>query len=117
MVISMQMALWSPRSYYEELLAAGVELSEYRRGVLHSKTLTIDGCWSLIGTPNFDPRSLLLNFEVGVAMFDEGIATQLEQHFETDLEHSRKIRPAEWARRPARAIFAENFCRLFSPVL
>jgi cardiolipin synthase len=105
------------RSYYEELLDAGVEIHEYRRGVLHSKTLTIDGVFSLVGTANFDPRSLLLNFEVGVPMYDRAIAAELEEHFEKDFEHARLIRPDEWNRRPVRSIFAENVCRLFSPVL
>jgi cardiolipin synthase len=112
-----RMVVLAGRSYYDELLDAGVEIHEYRRGILHSKTMTVDGCWSLVGTANFDPRSLLLNFEVGVAMFDSDLAAVLETHFETDLEHARTIRKDEWARRPVRSIFAENVCRLFSPVL
>ncbi|MBX3444136.1 MAG: cardiolipin synthase [Planctomyces sp.] len=105
------------RSYYGELLEAGVEIHEYRRGMMHAKTLTVDGVWSLVGTANFDPRSLLLNFEVGLALYDAAIARELEQHFEADLEHCRSIRREEWERRPVRSIFAENVCRLFSPVL
>jgi cardiolipin synthase len=109
--------VYAGRSYFEELLDAGVEIYEYRRGILHAKTLTIDGCWSLVGSPNFDPRSLLLNFEVGAAMFDEGIATTLEDQFEKDLVHARRIDRDEWLKRPTRQIFWENACRLFSPVL
>jgi cardiolipin synthase len=105
------------RSYYEQLLRAGVTIHEYRRGIMHSKTLTIDGCWSLVGSPNFDPRSLVLNFEVGVALFDERIAAELESHYETDLEHAREIRFDQWVKRPLRHVFAENCCRLFSPVM
>jgi cardiolipin synthase len=105
------------RSYFEALLHAGVEIHEYKRGILHSKTLTIDGNWSLVGSANFDARSLLLNFEVGVAIYDASIATQLEQHFENDLKHARTIRLKEWEARPARSVLAENVCRLFAPVL
>jgi cardiolipin synthase len=105
------------RSYYDSLLAAGVEIHEYKRGILHSKTLTVDGCWSLVGTPNFDARSLLLNFEVGVAMYDARIAAELEEQFENDLQHARTIRPEHWNMRPLRQVFAENVCRLFSPIL
>jgi cardiolipin synthase len=105
------------RSYYDSLLRAGVQIHEYKRGILHSKTLTIDGLWSLVGTPNFDARSLLLNFEVGVAIYDSAIAAQLEQHYELDLKHSRKVRLEHWEQRPARHVFAENICRLFAPVL
>lgn len=105
------------RSYYEDLLHAGVEIHEYRRGIQHAKTLTIDGHWSLIGSPNFDARSLLLNFEVAVAMYDERIAAELEAHFEADVKHARTMRLGIWEKRPARWVFLENVCRLFAPIL
>ncbi len=105
------------RSYYDQLLQAGVEISEYKRGIMHAKTLVIDGCWSLVGSPNFDPRSLLLNFEVGVVMYDRAIAATLKEQFETDLEYCRHIRREEFEKRSLRSVFAENVCRLFSPVL
>lgn len=105
------------RSYYESLLSAGVTIYEYKRGILHSKTLTIDGTWSLVGSPNFDARSLLLNFEVGVAFYDELIAQQLESHYDKDTEHARLIRTVHWDQRPARHVLAENVCRLFAPIL
>ncbi len=105
------------RSYYESLLSAGVTIHEYKRGILHSKTLTIDGNWSLVGSPNFDARSLLLNFEVGVAMYDRRIAKELEDQYEKDLLHSRLIRQVHWEKRPARHVLAENVCRLFAPIL
>src|SRR4029077_870573 len=44
------------RSYYDSLLAAGVEIYEYQHGLMHAKTLTVDGQWSLVGTSNFDTR-------------------------------------------------------------
>jgi cardiolipin synthase len=113
----LRMVVLAGRSYYDPLLEAGVEIYEYRRGMMHAKTLTVDGCWSVVGSANFDPRSLLLNFEVGVGMYDERLASELEEHFEADLEHARRIDPKTWSKRPVRSIFAENFCRLFSPVL
>jgi len=105
------------RSYYESLLKAGVEIYEYDRGLLHSKTLTVDGNWSLVGSPNFDARSLLLNFEVAVAMYDSRIAMQLEEHFEKDLTRAKRIDLESWMRRPERQVLLENVCRLFAPVL
>jgi len=105
------------RSYYDSLLQAGVRIAEYRRGILHSKTLTVDGCWSLVGSPNFDPRSLLLNFEVGLAIYDRSLAAELERHYESDRQHAQEVRLQDRPRRPARQIFLENLCRLFSPVL
>ncbi len=105
------------RSYYDELLNAGVEIYEYRRGQQHAKTITIDGCWSLVGTANFDARSVFLNFEVGLALYDAGLAEQLEFHFARDLESSVRIQREEWTRRGTWDRLKENSCRMFSPVL
>ena len=112
-----QWTVWAGRSYYDSLLKAGVEIYEYRGGLLHSKTLTIDGVWSLVGTPNFDARSLFLNFEVAVAMYDSKIAAQLQDQFRDDLERAEKIEPDSWPGRPIRKRLVENVCRLLSPVL
>lgn len=109
--------VWAGRSYYDSLLDSGVELYEYTRGLQHAKTLTIDGHWSLVGTANFDARSLFLNFEVAVAIYDNRIAEQLEKEFDTDVEHAVRIRPEDWVERPVRHVLLENACRLFAPVL
>jgi cardiolipin synthase len=105
------------RSYFDELLAAGAELYEYQQGSLHSKTLTVDGSWSLIGTPNFDNRSLMLNFEVAVVCYGPRIARELEKHFEIDARQSIRIDPATWPTRSVWSVLGENVCRLFAPVL
>ncbi|MBM4074544.1 MAG: cardiolipin synthase [Planctomycetes bacterium] len=105
------------RSYYDSLLKAGVQIYEYQAGQFHPKTLTIDGCWSLVGTPNFDSRSLYLNFEVAAAIYDKGIAEQLEHHFENDVKLARRIDLVEWSKRSTTAKLYENLCRMFSPVL
>lgn len=109
--------LQAARSNYDSLLHAGVKIYEYQAGQFHSKTLTIDGCWSLVGTPNFDSRSLFLNFEVGAVLYDHSIAEQLEHQFHTDIEHALEIEPEKWFPRPVWNRLQENFCRMFSPVL
>jgi cardiolipin synthase len=56
--------LWiAGRALYDELLSAGVELYEYQPTMLHAKTMTVDGCWSAVGSANFDNRSFQLNDE------------------------------------------------------
>lgn len=109
--------VWCGRSFYDSLLRAGVEIHEYRHGILHAKTMTIDGSWSFVGSANFDYRSMLLNFEVGVALYGEDVARELEAQFENDLKHCRTIRLPEWDERPLRRVFVENCCRLFAPVV
>src|SRR5690606_13850115 len=71
--------LWAGRSYYTSLLNLGAEIYEYAGGLFHAKVLTVDDRWSLVGTPNFDFRSLDLNFEVAVAMSDAEIARELNR--------------------------------------
>ena len=109
--------LLAARAIYDSLLKAGVEISEYQRGLLHSKTLTIDGHWSLVGSANVDCRSMFLNFESGMVLYDERLAKQLEQQFERDEQDSLRINPETWDRRPWFQIVGENLCRLFTPVL
>lgn len=79
------------RSYYDELLAAGVKVWEYRGNMLHAKTLVIDSaaCW--VGTSNFDERSFALNFEVCAMVFDKNLAAQLSTFFEELLEESCQV--------------------------
>lgn len=105
------------RSFYDSLLQAGVEIYEYRRGQQHAKTLAIDNGWSLVGTPNCDARSLFLNFEVAVAIYDSTIAEQLDEHFDQDIPDALRIEWATWSRRSTWERLKENFCRMFSPVL
>ena len=111
------LTLLAGRAIYDSLLRAGVEISEYQRGLLHSKTLTIDGHWSLVGSANVDCRSLFLNFEAGMVLYDERLAEQLEQQFERDAQDSTRIMPETWDRRPWYHVMGENFCRLFTPAL
>jgi cardiolipin synthase len=105
------------RGYYASLLESGVEIYEYLRGPLHSKSLTIDGVWSLVGTPNFDTRSLLLNFEVAVALYGPKLAAQLEEQFADDFEFSERIDPVVFRRRSRFLKLSEQVLKLFSPVL
>ena len=105
------------RSYYEPLLKAGVEIFEYERGLLHAKTLTVDGNWSLVGTPNFDVRSLMLNFEVAVAVYDSKFTDQLDEQVARDVQLSKRIELAKFSQRSIVRVLGENVCRLFAPVL
>lgn len=105
------------RASFDALLNAGVEIWEFEKGYLHSKTLTIDGIWSLVGSPNFDSRSVFLNFEVALAIYDRDHAHQLVEQFDTDISSAKKVDPEAWKQRPPWERVKENWCRLFAPVL
>ncbi|HEV8272563.1 MAG TPA: cardiolipin synthase, partial [Chitinophagaceae bacterium] len=89
------------RSYYEDLLCAGVEVYMYQKGFVHAKTLVADGNLSLIGTANMDYRSFELNFEANVLVYDKTFAEKLRAVFFKDLEEAEKIDRDEWCKRPA----------------
>ncbi len=65
------------RSYYRQLLEAGIHIYEYKGGLLHAKTLTIDGKLALIGSTNLDLRSFDLNYENNVLIYDEAVTADI----------------------------------------
>lgn len=105
------------RSYYEDLLSAGIEIYLYEKGFVHSKTLVADGNVSVIGTANMDYRSFELNFEVNAIIYDKAIAAKLQDIFYEDISHARKIDPEQWRRRPPHKQLGDKLARLLSPLL
>jgi cardiolipin synthase len=84
------------RSHYGELLLGGVEIYEYQAGLMHAKTMVIDGIWATIGSTNFDNRSFALNQELNLTVYDGGLTQRLEKIFYEDLKYSKKISYEEW---------------------
>lgn len=79
------------RSYYSGLLRAGVKVYERQAGIMHSKTLVVDGVWSLVGSSNFDQRSILFNDEVDVVVLGSETASQLQKGMAADIVHAQRI--------------------------
>jgi cardiolipin synthase len=90
---------YAGRSYYSELLDAGVHIYERRDALLHAKTALIDGVWSTIGSTNLDWRSFLHNEEVNAIILGQEFGAQMRAAFEADLVSSRPITLEEWAQR------------------
>lgn len=91
--------LYAGRARYEELMEAGVRVYEYQQTMMHAKTLVADGLWCAVGSMNADNRSLSLNEETVLMALDERTAASLEDHFRTDIEHSREIELETFRRR------------------
>jgi len=87
------------RASYDELVGSGVEVYEYQPTMLHAKTMTVDGCWSAVGSANFDNRSFQLNDEATLCVSSEEFAGRLSEQFERDLEVSERIAPDRWTSR------------------
>ena len=79
------------RSYYPRLLAAGIKVYERSDGIVHSKSVVVDDVWSLVGSSNFDPRSVLFNDEVDVVVLGKRTADQLRATMLADIRHGRRI--------------------------
>jgi cardiolipin synthase len=95
-----KMALAVGRSHYGYLLEAGAKIYEVQNEVLHSKTASIDGVWTAVGSSNFDPRSVVFNDEVDAIVLGSATAGDFERMFQNDLEHARAIDRESWRRRP-----------------
>ncbi len=101
------------RSYYKELLAAGVKIHERQDALLHAKTAVIDGIWSTVGSANMDMRSFLHNDEVNAVVLGAGLASEMEAMFKADLARSVPIDAKRWNDRPISQRFREWAARLW----
>ncbi|HEX2191448.1 MAG TPA: phospholipase D-like domain-containing protein [Longimicrobiaceae bacterium] len=91
---------WASQAHYLELLEAGVRIWEYQGTMLHTKSLVVDGVWSVVGSSNLDIRSTELNQENVLGIVDAGFGAQVERAFLRDLERAEEVRLEEWRRRP-----------------
>jgi cardiolipin synthase len=105
------------RSYYEDLIKAGVGVFEYRLGMLHSKTIVVDRTVGLIGSANLDRRSFELNFENNILFADGAFAAILRSRQEQYLEGSDQVTAEDLARVGLARQIWQNLLATMSPVL
>lgn len=107
---------FASRAAYERLLEQGIEVYEYQPAMMHAKAIVIDGMLSVVGSANFDNRSLELNDELNIAVFDRGFARRLMTDFERDVARSKKIDLEEWRSRPLHIRGREKLWSVFGEV-
>ncbi len=100
------------RSFYDELLDAGVNIHLFAPRFLHAKNLTIDNDVALLGSANIDIRSFALNEEISLLFYDAGVVAALHRIQDNYLAQSTPLDAAEWRRRPLPARTAEGIARL-----
>jgi cardiolipin synthase len=105
------------RSYYDELLRAGVRIHLFNRFLLHAKNVSIDGDLAIVGSSNVDLRSFQLNEEVSLLLHDRASVAKLEAIQRGYIEGSTQLRLETWAKRNRAVMVAENLARLVSPLL
>jgi cardiolipin synthase A/B len=105
------------RSYYEQLLAAGVRIFEYEGGLLHTKSLTLDGEITLIGSANMDRRSFELNYENNILLHDPELTQSMRRRQEEYLRRSHPVTIEIVDGWPLRRRFVNNTIAMLGPIL
>ncbi len=111
------MVFYASRSYYDELLSAGVKIYERQDAMLHAKTALIDGVWSTIGSTNLDWRSFINNQEINAVMLGQDFGGKMQMLFEKDLISSKQITLEAWRARSIGARVKERAARLWARLL
>lgn len=105
------------RSFYPELMSAGVRIFEYSLALNHTKAAVVDDDWLLVGSANLDNRSLRVNFELSVLTRHPAAAAELAARLEEDFAAGTEITPDVFARRPGFEQAMEAALRPFAPLL
>ena len=108
---------FAQRSYYDDLLEAGIRIHLYRPRFLHAKHITIDNHVALVGSTNMDIRSFALNSEVNLLVYDPEVVQQLRIIQESYFANSELLDLATWSRRPLRERVIHNTARLMDSFL
>lgn len=105
------------RSYFPELVQAGVKMYEYLPRFVHSKTMVVDDDLAIVGSANMDNRSFRLNFEACAVVYGQSLAAKLAAVFEDDLAECREVKPKQIRNEGLVQRLGEATARLFSPML
>lgn len=105
------------KTYYRELIKAGVQIYEYEPGFVHAKVFVSDDDTATVGTINLDYRSLYLHFECGVFIYDNAVVKDVEQDFQNTLKRCHKVSLIEVKKQPLHLKVAGHVLRLFAPLM
>ncbi len=108
---------WASHAMQAELLANGVRVFYQPPPFVHSKLLLVDDVWTLIGSANWDARSLRLNFELDLSVYDAAFAARIRQHFDQAFLHTHEVALDEIENRSLPVKLRDSFFYLFSPYL
>lgn len=108
---------WAARAHYWQVLEHGVRIFERPGPFDHSKLMLIDGQWCCLGSANWDARSLRLNFEFNVEVYDTALSTRLSSLFDAARDASGEISAKALRARPLAIRLRDGVARLFTPIL
>ena len=105
------------KTYYQELLQAGVQIYEYTPGFIHAKVFVSDDDTATVGTINLDYRSLYLHFECGVFIYHNRVVHEIEKDFQQTLRESHKVTLTEVQNRSLYSKVCGHLLRLIAPLM
>lgn len=105
------------RGAYGEMLEGGVKIFEYEPTMIHTKTIVVDGLFSIVGSSNFDSRSAQINEELDITVYDEGFGAEMNEVFQRDLKQSKAYRLEDFKKRGALERFSEWLVAPLAPLL
>ena len=111
------LVFYASRSFYDELLSAGVKIYERQDDLLHAKTAVIDGVWSTVGSTNLDWRSFVNNQEINAVILGQDFGNKMQVLFDQDLESSKIITLKAWRKRAISSRIKERAARLWARLL
>lgn len=101
----------------DTLIGAGIRVAQYEKGLLHTKSITVDTEFCIVGSVNFDMRSLWLNFEISLFVYDSAFTQQIRDLQMDYISSSSFIDREQFRQRTYSQRLAANIMRLFAPVL
>lgn len=108
---------WAARAHYWQVMEHGARIFERPGPFDHTKLMLVDGLWCCLGSANWDARSLRLNFEFNVEVYDTALCTQLEALFDGVRNASVPVLPRMLRERPLAVRLRYGLARLFTPIL
>ncbi len=107
---------WANQYFYGELIELGAEIYKYKEGFIHSKLIIVDGEIALLGTANFDYRSMYQNFEINLLILGSSII-ELENRMKLDILESKRVSIEEYRERGKKDRVLESISKLLAPLL
>ena len=105
------------KTYYEELISAGVQIYEYTPGFVHAKVFVSDDDTATVGTINLDFRSLYLHFECGAFIYNNQVVRDIEKDFQETLQKCQKVTVTDLRNRKIIEKISGRVLRLIAPLM
>jgi cardiolipin synthase len=115
--VDSRLAHYASRAFLQDLVEAGVRVAFYEGGMLHTKSITVDGEFCLFGSLNLDPRSLRINFEITLAIYGGTFVRALSDLQDLYLTKSKFLDLSTYVKQGWRTRLLEDVARLAGPIL